>query len=221
MKAVQYARYGGPDVLEVREVPSTPVGPDGLRVTVLAAGIGGGETDIRAGRFRRVLRQKLPAGTGVDFAGLVAERGDEVDSVEVGDLVWGIVPRRTFGAIAEEVVVPAARVVATPAGIDPVDAAALPASGTTAVHALMDVVTVGKGSEILIRGATGGVGIVAVQVAAALGAHPKGFERCWQSLWPGARHIAGSTTRCRGSGATFFGLPWCANVHKIRTCFHR
>ena len=172
MRAVRYDRYGGPDVLGVVDgLMAPPVGADEVRVRVSAAAVGGGEIPIRAGRLRHVLRQRLPAGTGVDFVGTLDQVGSAVTRVNVGDLVWGVMPHGTFGSIAESVVVPQERVAAAPRSVPPHQAAALPASGTTALHALTRRVRPRPGQRLLVRGAAGGVGVVAVQLGAALGAH--------------------------------------------------
>ncbi|GAB2512714.1 NAD(P)-dependent alcohol dehydrogenase [Nocardiopsis aegyptia] len=171
MRAARYDRYGGPEVLDVVDGLATPpVGDTDVRVRVSAAAVGGGEAPIRAGRLRHVLRQRLPAGTGVDFVGTVAEAGPSVTRANVGDLVWGVLPHGTFGAVAESVVVPQDRVAAAPRSVPPQEAAALPASGTTALHALTRRVRLRPGQRLLVRGAAGGVGVVAVQLGAALGA---------------------------------------------------
>ncbi|WP_205710890.1 NADP-dependent oxidoreductase [Isoptericola sp. BMS4] len=172
MRAARYDRYGGPDVLTVVDgVPLPPVGPTDVRVRVSAAAVGGGEVPIRAGRLRHVLRQRLPAGTGVDFVGTVAQVGASVTRTGVGDPVWGVMPHGTFGAVAEEVVVPQERLSPAPRSVPAQEAAALPASGTTALHALTRRVRLRPGRRLLVRGAGGGVGVIAVQLGAALGAH--------------------------------------------------
>ncbi|MEU2971379.1 NAD(P)-dependent alcohol dehydrogenase [Nocardiopsis alba] len=172
MRAVRYDRYGGPEVLTVVDgLPTPPVGETDVRVRVSAAAVGGGEIPIRAGRLRHVLRQRLPAGTGVDFVGTVERTGTAVTRANVGDHVWGVMPHGTFGSIAETIVVPQERVAPAPRTLSPHEAAALPASGTTALHALTRRIRLRPGQRLLIRGAAGGVGVVAVQLGASLGAH--------------------------------------------------
>ncbi|MGW9351475.1 NADPH:quinone reductase [Nocardiopsis flavescens] len=190
MRAVRYDRYGGPEVLAVVDgLPTPPVGPADVRVEVAATAVGGGETAIRAGHLRRLLRRRLPAGTGVDFVGTVAEAGPDVTRANVGDAVWGLMPHGTFGSVAESVVVPQERVAAAPRSVSPGEAAALPASGTTALHALTRRTRLSAGQRLLVRGAAGGVGVVAVQLGASLGAHVTALA--------GADHLAW----LRGTGA--------------------
>jgi NADPH:quinone reductase-like Zn-dependent oxidoreductase len=88
-----------------------------------------------------------------------------------GDAVWGLVPHGTFGSSAEYVTVPQKRVAPTPDGLDLVTAAALPSVGTTAIRALVHEARLAPGERLLVRGGAGGVGSVAVQLGAALGAH--------------------------------------------------
>ncbi|WP_237048487.1 NAD(P)-dependent alcohol dehydrogenase [Lentzea guizhouensis] len=137
---------------------------------MLSAGVGGGETAIRAGKLRRVMRLTFPQGSGNEFAGRVAAVGAGVD-LRRGELVWGLMPHGTFGSIADKVVVPRDRVAPLPQGLDPVAAGSLPVSGTTAITALEEKAAVLPGERLLVRGATGGVGSVAVQLGRHLGAH--------------------------------------------------
>lgn len=186
MRAVRYDRYGGPDVLTVVDGLSTPpVGATDVRVQVSASAVGGGEVPIRAGRLRHVLRQRFPAGTGVDFVGTVAQAGPAVTRANVGDLVWGVMPHGTFGSIAESVVVPQERIAAAPRSVSVQEAAALPASGTTALHALTRRVRLRPGQRLLVRGAAGGVGVIAVQLGAALGAHVTALAGADHLSWLG------------------------------------
>ncbi|HEX7306859.1 NAD(P)-dependent alcohol dehydrogenase [Lentzea sp.] len=137
---------------------------------MLSAGVGGGETAIRAGKLRRVMRLRFPQGSGNEFAGRVEAVGAGVE-LSPGDAVWGLMPHGTFGAIAEKVVVPRDRLAPLPAGLDPVAAGSLPVSGTTAITALEEKAALRPGERLLVRGATGGVGSAAVQLGRHLGAH--------------------------------------------------
>ncbi|MDR7280642.1 NADP-dependent oxidoreductase [Catenuloplanes atrovinosus] len=171
MRAVRYDRYGPPEVLRVADVPEPVAGPGQVLVDVHAAGVSGGEDAIREGRLRMVMREPLPRGIGNEFAGVVAGTGPGVTGYRPGDRVWGLTPWRTFGAVAERVVVPAARLAPAPAGLDLVEAAALPVAGTTVLTALADRVRLRAGDRLLVRGAAGAVGVVAVQFGRETGAH--------------------------------------------------
>lgn len=171
MRAVQYHRFGPPEVLRIDEV-STPEPTKGeVLVEVRAASVDAGELAFRAGKLRGITRARFPRGVGGDFAGRVAAIGEGVHGWSVGDHVWGLMPHFTFGAIADYVSVPEQRIARAPKNLTLLDAAALPVSGTTAMTALMDKANFAQGERLLVRGATGGVGSVAVQLGKALGAH--------------------------------------------------
>ncbi|MDG9727651.1 NAD(P)-dependent alcohol dehydrogenase [Streptomyces sp. DH41] len=171
MRAVQYDRFGPPEVLRVAEVAEPRPGPGEVLVEVHAASVDAGETAFRAGRMRGLSRAAFPRGVGGDFAGRVAEVGPGVRGRQVGEGVWGVMPHFTFGAIADYVAVPEERLAAAPGNLSLLEAAALPVSGTTALTALTDKARLAPGERLLVRGATGGVGSVAVQFGKALGAH--------------------------------------------------
>ncbi|MFJ6984040.1 MULTISPECIES: NAD(P)-dependent alcohol dehydrogenase [unclassified Streptomyces] len=171
MRAVQYDRFGPPEVLRVEEVPTPRPGPGEVLVEVHAASVDAGETAFRAGKMRRISRARFPRGTGGDFTGRVSAVGSGVQAWRAGDAVWGLMPHLTFGAIADFVAVPEQRIAAAPKNLDLVRAAALPVSGTTALTALTEKARLTRGERLLVRGATGGVGSVTVQLGKALGAH--------------------------------------------------
>lgn len=177
MRALQYDQYGSVDVLKLRDV-AVPEPADGaVQVKVAAASVAGGEAMIRAGRLRRMVRLKFPAGVGRDFAGHVTKVGSGVTSMRIGDPVWGMLPHQTFGTVAEFIVTPADLVVAAPRNIDLVEAASLPGVATTALTAIVDKTHVSQGDRVLIRGAAGGLGTILVQLAKAKGAHVTALVR--------------------------------------------
>jgi NADPH:quinone reductase-like Zn-dependent oxidoreductase len=171
MRAVRYEEFGSADVLRVVDLPVPQMRPDEVLVRVRAAGVGGGEAPIRAGKLRRVMRTRPPAGVGNDFAGHVEAVGTEVRRLSVRDAVWGLMPHLTFGSTAEYVAVPERLLALAPSNIGLVEAAALPSAGTTVLTALTDKVQLQKGHRLLVRGASGGVGSLAVQLGKSLGAH--------------------------------------------------
>jgi NADPH:quinone reductase-like Zn-dependent oxidoreductase len=140
-------------------------------VEVHAASVDAGEMAFRTGRMRWMTRAGFPRRTGGDFAGRVVEAGAGVSACRTGDAVWGLMPHLTFGSIAEYVAVPERRLSRAPKNLSLLDAAALPVSGTTALTALRDKAQLAPGERLLVRGAAGGVGSVAVQLGKALGAH--------------------------------------------------
>lgn len=171
MRAVRYDRFGPPEVLHISEVPAPETGAGDVLVEVHAASVGGGEPMIRAGKLRRVMRHRLPQGVGNDFAGRVVSVGSEVYGLRIGDAVWGLLPHLKFGSIAEYVAVPERLLAPAPQNLDLVEAATLPSVGTTVITALTDKARLQQGQRLLVRGASGGVGSVAVQLGKALGAH--------------------------------------------------
>lgn len=183
MRAVRFHRHGSPDVLQIDDVPVPIPGEGEVLVRVHAAGIGGGELPIRAGRMRDVLPARLPHGVGVDFSGHVAAVGAGAVRTRVGDAVWGLMPHLTFGSAADYVSVPEDRVSPAPQGVRLTDAAALPSSGTTVLTALVEKARLQAGERLLVRGAGGGAGNVAVQVGKALGARVTGLAGTRSLAW--------------------------------------
>ncbi|MCP3012506.1 NAD(P)-dependent alcohol dehydrogenase [Nocardiopsis dassonvillei] len=170
MRAVRYDRFGPPEVLRVDEVPTPSPGEGEVLVEVHAASVDAAELAFRSGRMRGVTRARFPRGVGVDFTGRVASVGAGVRSWRAGDAVWGLMPHFVFGSVADHVVVPERRLASAPGNLGLLEAAALPGAGTTALTALTDKARLAPGERLLVRGATGGVGNVAVQLGKALGA---------------------------------------------------
>ncbi|MFD4221739.1 NAD(P)-dependent alcohol dehydrogenase [Streptomyces griseus] len=174
MRAALYDSYGPPEVLYEGRVPVPVRKPGEVLVRVHAASVNGGELHGRAGRVRFVTGRRFPQRTGLDFAGEVAEVGTEVTGLRVGDRVWGILGR-TFGSAAEYVSVRPRQIAYAPGNVTLTEAASLPAGGTTSLTALRDKAGLRAGERLLVRGASGGVGSVAVQLGKALGAHVTGL----------------------------------------------
>jgi NADPH:quinone reductase-like Zn-dependent oxidoreductase len=146
-------------------------------VRVRATSINGADAAARAGRLRIITGRSFPQRVGVDLAGEVVELGPDVDDLAVGDRVWGLLGRSRFGSAARYVSVPADRLGLVPAGMDLIEAVALPAGATTALTALRDKVRLKTGETLLVRGAAGGVGSAAVQLGRAYGAEVTGLAR--------------------------------------------
>jgi NADPH:quinone reductase-like Zn-dependent oxidoreductase len=167
MRAALFDRYGPPEVLYEGVVPDPEAGPGQVVVRVHAASVNGGEMMGRSGRLKLLLGRRFPKRVGIDFAGEVVSG----PGFPPGTPVWGGLPRGRFGSAAEYVAVHPDRLAPSPTGLDLVRAAALPGVGTTAITALRDKARLRPGERLLVRGASGGVGSVAVQVGKAYGAH--------------------------------------------------
>ncbi|MFP5072023.1 NADP-dependent oxidoreductase [Pseudonocardia nantongensis] len=166
MRAVGFTTHGGPDVLEVLELPTPHAGPGQVRIRVAAATVNPTDTMQRATRRQEVAPPWVP---GMDIAGVVDEAGDGVDTLAVGDAAMAIVvPDGTHGGYAEHVVVPAGSAVPLPAGIDAVAASTIPMNALTAWLAL-DELAVQRGATVAVTGAAGAFGGYAIQLAVARG----------------------------------------------------
>jgi NADPH:quinone reductase-like Zn-dependent oxidoreductase len=161
MKAVQFKTFGGPEVLEIVELPDPHPGPGQVRIAVRAAGVNASDWKKRQG----LMDQDLPQTLGYEASGIVDELGEGVTDVEVGDRVFGFC---IDGAAQAELTV-LAYYSLIPKALDFNVAASLPAAMETAARAL-DQLGVNAGVTLLINGASGNVGGAAVQLAAARGA---------------------------------------------------
>ncbi|MFE5584264.1 NADP-dependent oxidoreductase [Kitasatospora sp. NPDC056531] len=166
MKAVTVVRSGGPEVLRVTRVPDPEPGPGEVRVRVYAAGVQPVDLAIREGFRPPGLAVEPPFTLGNEFAGVVDRLGPGTEGWRVGDEVLGF---RVLDCQAELVTVDAAQLVAKPAAMPWEQAGSLSASGQTA-HMALAQLGVGPGDTLLVHGASGGVGTVAVQLARAWGA---------------------------------------------------
>lgn len=180
MKAVMFDRYGGVDVLEVREVPVPVPGAGEVRVEVKAAGINPGEAMIRQGAFDEIFPATFPSGQGSDLAGVVTEVGPGVESFSVGDEVLGFTNNRA--SQAEFVVVPADQLTIKPPAVSWEAAGALFVAGTTA-YAAVGSVGLTPSDTVAIAGAAGGVGTIAVQLAKRTGATVLGIAGPSNDQW--------------------------------------
>jgi NADPH:quinone reductase-like Zn-dependent oxidoreductase len=161
MRGIQFSQFGGPEVLELVELPDPEPGPGQIRLAVRATGVNPIDWKVRSG----ALGGDLPRRTGQEVAGVVDKLGDGVTGVEVGEAVFG--SAAGGGGAAELALVENyARV---PEALDFAGAAALPVAVETAVRTL-DALGVSGGQTVVINGASGSVGIAAVQFARARGA---------------------------------------------------
>ena len=175
MRAISQATLGGPEVLELVEMPRPDPAPTEVLVRVTAAGVNPVDWKVRAGGG---FLGEPPFTVGWDVAGVVEELGRGVTRFQVGDRVFGM-PRfpKEAAAYAEYVTSPSRQLARTPESIGDVEAAALPLAGLTAWQALVETADVQPGQRVLILGAAGGVGHLGVQIAKARGAHVTGTAR--------------------------------------------
>ncbi|MCA4134457.1 NAD(P)H-quinone oxidoreductase [Arthrobacter sp. M4] len=166
MKAVFIAQAGGPEVLEVRDVPSPVPGPGEVLIDVVAAGLNRADVQQRRGYY------PPPPGAseipGLEVSGRVAAFGPNVSKpFSVGDKVVALL---AGGGYAQQVAAPAEQVLRVPDGVDLVTAAALPEVAATVYSNLVMTAQLQPGETVLIHGATGGIGTMAIQLAKAMGA---------------------------------------------------
>jgi NADPH:quinone reductase-like Zn-dependent oxidoreductase len=172
MRAIRQQTLGGPEVLELADVPRPEPGPTEVLVRVAAAGVN--PVDWKVCR-RGVMLGDPPFTVGWDVAGVVEEAGWGATRFTPGDRVFGM-PRfpGEAAAYAEYVTSPSRQLARTPDGLSDVEAAGLPLAGLTAWQALVETAGVGPGTRVLVLAAAGGVGHFAVQIAKARGAHVLG-----------------------------------------------
>lgn len=188
MKALVFEKYGGPEVLEWKDVPDPTAGPNDVIIQVKATAVNYNDIWGRRGAPQEV---PLPHISGSDAAGVVTEVGSEVTSVSVGDEVlvhcgrpangnrtgqeyniWGYDWPALDGAHSEYVKVPAENVVPKPTNVSFEEGASFPLVLVTAWRKLVNKAHIKPGDHVLIWGAAGGLGVMAIQIAKLFQAHP-------------------------------------------------
>jgi NADPH:quinone reductase-like Zn-dependent oxidoreductase len=159
MRAVWISRFGGPEVLEVRETPDPEPGPGQVRVRVEAAGINFAEISARIGLYPDA--PKPPCVVGYESSGIIDALGPGVSGLSVGQRVIAL---SRFGGHSDTVCVAAEQALPMPAGMTFEEGAALPVNYLTAYHMLFRVANLRPGSHVLIHMAAGGVGTAALQL---------------------------------------------------------
>jgi len=163
MKAARFSEFGGPEVLKIVDVPDPHPGPNEIRVAVRAAGVNPSDWKARKGE----MGGELPQTTGREVAGVVDEIGAGVTDISVGDRVFGFSGGSAGAGAAEFAVI--SDYAPIPPSLDFAEAAGLPVALETATRSL-DTLGVAAGNTLLVNGAAGGIGSVAVQLAVARGA---------------------------------------------------
>lgn len=165
-RAVQFTRFGGPEVLQIVDLPR-PVPAEGqLLVQVVVASLNPAEVGIREGKYAKIWPADFPMGQGHDFSGVVAELGPGVTDFAVGDPVIGFAAR---AAMADYTVIDAAGAGRVPEGLDFASAATIPASGATGWGSVT-AIDPGRGETVFVSSASGGSGVFTAQLARLRGA---------------------------------------------------
>lgn len=176
MKAIVQTEYGSPDVLSLKEVDKPVVADNKVLVKIRASSINAGDCHLMRGDpfltrliFGGIFKPKMQT-IGIDIAGQVEAIGKNVTEFQVGDEVFGDLSECGFGAFAEYVCVIASALALKPTNTSYEQAATVPTAALTALQGLRDCGEVQSGQQVLINGASGGVGSFAVQIAKAFGA---------------------------------------------------
>jgi NADPH:quinone reductase-like Zn-dependent oxidoreductase len=175
MKAIRVHTFGGPEVMQLDEIPVPVPAADEILVKVYASSVNPADYIIRQGG-NELLRPllKLPLGLGLDAAGVVASVGADVKDFKVGDKVYGVPNFPGDGSYAEYLAARAIQFAPMPANTSFNEAGALPSCALIAWNAIVDLGQVEAGQKVFIHGAAGGVGNLAVQIAKAKGAYVTG-----------------------------------------------
>jgi NADPH:quinone reductase-like Zn-dependent oxidoreductase len=171
VKAAVIRQYGGPEVLQIDEMPEPVLGPRDLLIEVHAAGVNPIDTKMRSGAFRGAVRWKLPWILGLDVSGVVREVGSGVTKFAAGDEIYASTVHTRPGCYAERVAIDERICARKPKNVTHEEAAGLPMTTLTAWESLVTKAKLRAGQKCLVQAGAGGVGIAAIQIAKHLGAH--------------------------------------------------
>lgn len=166
MKALLCKQFGPPESLVVEELPTPDIGAEQVLIDVHAAAVNFPDSLIIENKYQT--KPELPFSPGGELAGVVAAVGANVSHLQAGQ---DVIAFTAYGAFAEQVVASAAQVIPMPRGIDYVSASAFVMTYGTSYHALMDRAALQADESVLVLGASGGVGLAAIEIARAAGAH--------------------------------------------------
>lgn len=184
MKAAEISQYGGPGVIKVNDANRPQIRDNQVLVEVHAASLNPFDSAVREGKMQEMKQLDFPATLGGDIAGVVYETGKDVKDFTSGDNVYGqaSVFGGGSGALAEFAATPAKQIAKMPDGLSYAQAASIPLTGVAALQALTEHLELKKGQKLLIQGGSGGIGIIAIQIAKDIGAYvattvsPKGLD---------------------------------------------
>lgn len=172
MRAVYYDEFGSTDVLKIGQLDISEIKEGEVLVKIKAAAINPVDAAVRKGLLKNHLPYQFPIIPGWDVAGIVEERGFSARRFKAGDEVYAYARRPTvhFGTFAEYIVLPESYLAICPKNLSFEEAAGIPLVGLTAYQSLFDAGNLQEGQTVLILGASGGVGSLAIQLAKAKGA---------------------------------------------------
>jgi NADPH:quinone reductase-like Zn-dependent oxidoreductase len=176
VKAIIYRRYGGPEILELAEVPDPKLAQNSVLIGVKAAALNPADHVLQAGLGDSIMDAWFPVIPGWDVAGVVEHVGAGVTEFAAGDEVIGFVREEILrhGTYAEKIAVPVSTLVRKPRNATWAQAAGLPLAGLTAYQAIVHTLKLTMGETVLIHGASGGVGSLSAQIAVQQGARVVG-----------------------------------------------
>lgn len=171
MKAAAIDHFGPPSAITLHTVPVPKPGPNEVLIQIHAAGVGSWDESIRDGSWKPAARTRFPLVLGTDGAGIVVAKGARVKRLDLGDRVYAYeAGNKKGGFYAEYVAIDERNAARVPARLDLLHAGACAATGLTALQGIADALDVRRGQTVLIFGASGAVGSLAVQFARARGA---------------------------------------------------
>jgi len=171
MRQVQVHQFGGPEVLQIRETEMPIIGKWDLLIQVEYASANPKDVLLRKGKLKNYFSLSFPLRMGQDFSGIVTEAGSKAGPYKPGDRVFGMVNETNNGTLSAFLKVAPHEIYFAPENLSLAEAAAVPLTAQTALRAMRNIGKVKTGDRVCINGASGGVGVFAVQVARILGAH--------------------------------------------------
>lgn len=169
MKAARINRFGGPEVITIDQVPDPAPGSNDVLIEVHASAVNPADWKGREGFYKDADWYRLPHIPGRDFSGVIVKTGPNVEDFGVGDAVFGVTDQGQEGACAELLVMKPQIIANKPRNLSHAEAAAICLGTLTAMVSLEDCAKIKKGETVLIHGGAGGVGAMAVQLAARAG----------------------------------------------------
>ena len=171
MRQIQVHQFGGPEVIKIIEVKEPQIDTWEILVEVKYASANPKDVLLRKGKLKAYLSISFPLTLGQDFSGVIVKVGKKVKDFKVGDQVYGMTNRHNNGTLTEFIKVAENEICLMPSNLTFAEAASVPLVAQTALQALKDIAKTQPDQRICINGASGGVGVFAIQIAKALGAH--------------------------------------------------